>query len=460
MGLFNPRPRALGWRIARVLRTRPGARRGCGQTPAREAALAFRFVHTADIHLDSPLGSLALKAPELAALVGGATRRAFAATVDLCLAEGVDALLIAGDLYDGGQTSMKTAGFLAGELRRLTRAGIRVFLIRGNHDAAARITRELLLPEGVHLFAGRDRPVILPGAADGRDVAVHGVSFARPHAPESLLPKFAPPVADAVNIGLMHTSLGGAEGHDPYAPVGVNDLVAMGYDYWALGHLHRRQVACTRPAIVMPGIPQGRDIGEAGETSVTLAALDGTGAAVLETRAVALAVFERLSVDVSGVEDMRALVGHVGREMDGAKREAGRQTILRLTLTGQTPLAWQLAADRDLLLGDLGAEAAGRGGLWVEGVETRCTAPGAAAGTAPAPVEELARLIAAEVVPSDAFRAEARAALEDLRRALPDAELRAAFGDSETAADALIDRLTTEGVATVLARLATAPDEA
>jgi exonuclease SbcD len=105
----------------------------------REAAMPFRFVHAADIHLDSPLRSLALRDPALGELIGNATRRAFVAIVDLCLEEKVDALLIAGDLYDGDQTSMKTARFLSDQIRRLDQAGVRTFMIRGNHDALSKI---------------------------------------------------------------------------------------------------------------------------------------------------------------------------------------------------------------------------------------------------------------------------------------------------------------------------------
>src|SRR5208337_3273916 len=160
--------------------------------------MAFRFVHTADIHLDSPLRTLALREPGLAELIGAATRKAFAAIVDLCLSEQVDALLLSGDLYDGEQTSMKTARFLADQLGRLHEAGIATFVIRGNHDAESRITRELTLAESVALRRG------------ALDVAVHGVSFAQKHAPDSLLPKFRGPNAGAVNVGMMHTSLGGS----------------------------------------------------------------------------------------------------------------------------------------------------------------------------------------------------------------------------------------------------------
>lgn len=79
--------------------------------------------------------------------------------VDLCLEECVDALVLAGDLYDGDQTSMKTARFLAEQVRRLHQAGIRVFIIRGNHDALSRITKELTLPDSVKVFGGRAEAV-------------------------------------------------------------------------------------------------------------------------------------------------------------------------------------------------------------------------------------------------------------------------------------------------------------
>ena len=124
---------------------------------AREGVIvAFRFVHAADIHLDSPLRSFALRDEELAELIGGAMRQAFVRIIDLCLDEQVDALLLAGDLYDGDQTSMKTARFLAEQLRRLDGAGIRTFIVRGNHDALSGITKELVLPDTVTVPAEDD----------------------------------------------------------------------------------------------------------------------------------------------------------------------------------------------------------------------------------------------------------------------------------------------------------------
>ena len=160
----------------------------------------------------------------LAELIGDATRLAFERAIDLCLDERVDALMIAGDLYDGDQTSMKTALFLAAQLQRLTEAGIPTFILRGNHDAQSRITRELTFPEAVKVFGGRAKTVELDHDHGTMPVTMHGISFARPHAPKSLIPRFRSPIPDVFNIGLLHTSLAGSAEHDDYASCSVSDL--------------------------------------------------------------------------------------------------------------------------------------------------------------------------------------------------------------------------------------------
>ena len=162
---------------------------------------AYRFVHSADIHLDSPLRSLALRDPALAEFVGNASRQVFSRIVDLCLDEQVNALLLAGDLYDGEQTSMKTARFLAEQLRRLDEAGIKVFIIRGNHDALSKITKELVLPENVHLFGGRADAVQIRGIAEkdpsrSMDSASPGRRPRKAFSPSTGRPSPAPSTSD------------------------------------------------------------------------------------------------------------------------------------------------------------------------------------------------------------------------------------------------------------------------
>jgi len=420
--------------------------------------MAYRFVHAADIHLDSPLRSLALRDPELAELIGNATRCAFINIIDLCLAEHVDALLLAGDLYDGDQTSMKTARFLAEQVRRLHEAGIKVFIVRGNHDALSRITKELTFPESVKLFGGRSEAVMVDRTKGDFAVAIHGLSFARPHAPESLLPRFKAPVDGAVNIALMHTSLAGAPGHDLYAPCNIADLDAAGFDYWALGHIHTRSTAQGRCAVVMAGMPQGRDINESGAKSVTLVTVADDRSIHLEERFTSVAQFEPISIDLTCVEDWRGMVAVLTRALQSARDHVqSEHLVARLRFIGETSLAWRLRRDSDLLKTEAADRAFVIGKSWVEKVEIDCRAPGAAVGPTTDPIAELRRLMAEEVVPSGAYQAEIAEIADELRIQLPP-ECRTLLGVTKENFDKLIAELVSEGSEDVLACLHAGPD--
>jgi DNA repair exonuclease SbcCD nuclease subunit len=424
----------------------------------------FRFVHTADVHLDAPLRSLALRDAALADRVAAATRGAFARTVDLCLAERVDALLIAGDLYDGGQTSMTTARFVVDQFARLHAAGIRTFVIRGNHDALSRIARELAPPPSVTVFGARAGVEVLEAGA--LPVAVHGISFAEPQAHESLLPRFRPPVEGAANVGLLHTSLGGAAGHDPYAPCTLAELQATGFAYWALGHIHLRAEHPGRTHVVMPGMPQGRDIGEAGAKSVTLGLIDDAGRVTTATRPVALAEFRRHTLDLTGAEGWDAAVAALHRGLAGIGEGAGgADLVLRLAVRAAGPLAWLLRRDRDRLLEEAARAAAAAGPVWVEALAlegdgaagaTEAGGAGGAAGAEAPPaagvIDELARIIETEVLPGEAFAAAAADRAGAVLAMLP-REVRDRFGADAAAQAAALAALAREGVAEVLAAL-------
>lgn len=416
--------------------------------------MPFRFVHTADLHLDSPLRSLALKNPDLAELVRGASRKALETIVDLCLAEEVDALLVAGDLYDGSQTSMNTALYLASELRRLEQAGIRVFLIRGNHDSQSTIKKELTLPVNVHLFSGRVKPVLAKTLDNGREVHIHGVGFDNPHAPDSLLSSFQAPIADAVNIGMLHTSLAGAPGHDPYAPCSVAELARQGFDYWALGHVHQRQVHSEKPLIVMPGMPQGRDVNEAGAKTVTLVTVEDDGRLTAVERAIGHAVFERLRVDLNALEEWPQMIEIAGQAIASIRqRTVAEQLILRMHLIGTTSLSWKLRRDPEFLMAEMSNLAAACPGCWIEKVEVSCKAPGTDnVQGGPDPIEEIAGLVRGDVLPSHAFRQQIGETLKELLGQLP-REIRERLEKDEAAIDGLLTSSAREGSDDVLARL-------
>ena len=388
----------------------------------------------------------------LADLIGNATRQAFVNTVDLCLEENVDALLLAGDLYDGEQTSMKTARFLAAQLEKLHNADIRSFVIRGNHDAISKITQELVLPDSVKVFGGRAEAITIDQAKNKVPVVIHGLSFAKPHAEASLIPKYKPPVEGAINIGIMHTSLGGAEGHDRYAPCSIADLQATGFRYWALGHIHKRSVMEGNCTIVMPGIPQGRDISEAGPKSVSLVTVADDASIRVEERDVSIAQFERISVEVSNVDEWRDLVTAVDKALRQMRISASAEHLVaRVRVTGQTLLAWRIRRDLDLLKTEADQRASAIESCWVEKLETGCHVP-SSTGVDEDPVQELRRLIAEDVWQSDSFQPGAIDIAEELAAQLPP-ECRNFLGVDEAAFHKTLEGLVSEGADDVIARL-------
>lgn len=412
--------------------------------------MSFRFVHTADLHLDAPLTAIALRDPDLAREVGIASRRAFSRIVDLCIGEDAAFLLIAGDLWDGEHSSTKTPRFLKQELLRLKNAGIRCFVIRGNHDALARQTGELDAPDNTTLFSGRPSTVEI--AVDGHQIAIHGLSFRDPHAPESLLPRYPAARAGAFNIGMMHTSLNGSSGHDPYAPCGTGDLDGHGYHYWALGHIHRRSEHVGRATIVMPGIPQGRDIGEAGATSVTLVHVADDNTVSLEERPVASIRFDRFEIDCSGPCDWPGLLALLEAEIRriGQAPRAEDHLVIRPVLRGATPLAWRLSRDHDRMVEEARAFAAAAG-IWIDKLELRLDA--ADAGAAAGLPGELAGMILNDLPHDPALEAALVSAARDLLRDLPP-DARDILGQDEGDLPVRCQELLMQGVPPILARLA------
>jgi DNA repair protein SbcD/Mre11 len=421
--------------------------------PGGAPPIAYRFLHTADLHLDSPLKSLAMRDAELAEQVGNATRFALQRIVDICLAEQVDALMIAGDLYDGSQRSMKTARFIGQEMKRLSDAGIRVFIIRGNHDFRSGITRELTLPENVTVF-GAKAGVVRIERASGTEVAVHGLSFRAETAPQSLLPSYERPVAGAINVGLMHTSLGGSPGHDVYAPCAEAELMASGFTYWALGHIHKRSVRQGAATVVMPGMPQGRDINEDGAKSATLVTITDGGDVMLEERMIGTVIFRRVAVDLAGVDAWPVVSRRIAEAAADAATATGAATaILRVRLSGETPFAWRLRRDIDTLLEEAEVDIGDRR-IRIEKIETACREPQRAEHGSD-PLAVLSRIALDQVLASEGFRKAAVSEVEDfLRRAVP-SEARDVLGGSPDENERQVIALAQRGVETLLARLRT-----
>ena len=324
----------------------------------------FTFLHTADIHLDSPLRHLALYEGAPVDLIRGASRRALQGLVRQAVADDVDFVLLAGDLYDGSWRDYNTALFFIEQMGLLRRQGILVFLVSGNHDAASRMTKSLRLPENViHFSSNKPQTEIIKGL----DVAIHGQSYAERATTDNLALSYPDPVAGCFNIGLLHTSLSGRPGHQPYAPCSRQELINKGYDYWALGHVHQREVVCRDPWIVFPGNLQGRHIRETGPKGATMVRVENNS--VVEVSDVALDVvrWELASVDCGEVRSQDDLERAVSREYTRLlDRADGRPVMVRLQLTGTSPFHAELVADSNYWRSTLQALAIDSGDIWLE----------------------------------------------------------------------------------------------
>lgn len=403
----------------------------------------LRLLHTADVHLDSPLKSLALCDPELAERADTTTRAAFSRIIDTAIAEDVAALLIAGDLFDGRQRSARTGAFLIAEFDRLRTHGIRVFYVKGNHDAENPVSGAIDLPDNVHVFGGRAEKVQL-----AENVWIHGISYARRHAPESLLPKFHPPVPGAINIGMLHTSLAGAPGHDVYAPCTVAELAAHGFDYWALGHVHKRQVHHEDPWIVMPGTPQGRDIGETGPKTATLITIaDDISIHQVPTSILEFATIDLPLPETESDETLRMMLRQKAQEL--ARSLRGDLGAVRVRLSVDPAQYWKLLRDRDVWNETVRTILRETSRLWLEKLvierfETKMQ-PGNDA------IDELGRLM--DVVrQEEAFRRGIHGRVEEFLSELPP-ELRTELAGDETGLAKLADDLALAGRERVLAHM-------
>lgn len=335
----------------------------------------FRFLHAADIHLDSPLQGLARYDGVPLEDVRGATRTAFDALIQYALDEHVDFIVLAGDLFDGDWKDMGTGLYFAGAMGRLAKAGIAAFVLAGNHDAASVLTKALPWPDNVKIFSAR-RPetFTLPGLS----VALHAQSFATQHVYDDLAGRYPAPEAGAFNIGVLHTALAGAEGHAPYAPCTLASLQAKGYDYWALGHVHDHQQLSERPYVVFPGNLQGRNIRETGPKGAVLVEVHDRE--VVAARFVSLDVvrWSRASVACTGAETMEAIYAAVrAKLLEVHTQEAeGRPQIVRVDLLGETPLAGALRDRASLLRAEVQSLAAAIApDLWLEKVSLKVAMP-------------------------------------------------------------------------------------
>ncbi len=302
--------------------------------------MGLRFVHTGDLHLDSPFLGLGQAVPErIAGALRDATLRSWDRIVDLALAEHVDAVLVAGDVFEGANRTLRAQVAFRDGLERLAREHIPSFVVTGNHDPLSGWEPAVTWPQLAHRFgagAVSSRPI----ERDGVELArVHGISYGVRDVTRNLAAAFRRDGDEPFAIGLLHANVGGQEGHQNYAPCSLSDLAASGMDYWALGHIHKHGILRNAdPTVVYCGNPQGRDPGEADPRGCYLVEVDERGRVEPTFRPMDVVRWQRLTVPIDGIPSEEALIQAVGDAIEAAADAVERSIVALVSLTGRGPM--------------------------------------------------------------------------------------------------------------------------
>ena len=380
----------------------------------------MKLVHAADIHLDSPLRGLVRYEGAPVERIRGATRRALENLVALCEQEQAALLLIAGDLFDGDWRDYSTGLFFVAQMARLRQAGTRVVLLRGNHDAESQIARSLRLPDNVRELATRKAESVL---YEELGVAVHGRGFPTRKVSDDIAAGYPSPLSGMLNIGLLHTSLNGRPGHENYAPTTLDVLRGKGYDYWALGHVHAREVVSSDPWVVFPGNLQGRHAREPGEKGATVIAVENGRIRDVRHETLDTVRWAVCTVDVAQAVDGHEVVELVHAALGRhAAQAGGRLLAARVVLQGCTRAHAEIAGNPEHFSAQLRAAAldVSGGEAWLEkiAIETRGALDAQALAERNDAIGQLAASLSGLLDDRDALQ-ELPGVLLDLRNKLP-----------------------------------------
>lgn len=333
----------------------------------------MKILHAADLHIDSPLGGLTAYEGAPAEEIRGATRRATENLIEAALDHEVSLVLLAGDIFDGDWPDYSTGLFWNEQLGRLHDAGIPAVSVAGNHDAQSQISRNLQLPPNVtQLSTSKPQTVTF----DDLEVEVIGQGYATRDVSVDLTEAY--PVGDShlFSIGLLHTGLNGRPGHASYAPASVDALRAKGYQYWALGHVHTREIVHEDPWIVFPGNTQGRHARETGPKGATLLTVEGGAVDAVEHLVLDDVRWDLCSIDATcctSADDVRSAVAE--RLSTIAADADGRLAAVRVEITGASQAHEGLWANHHGFEADIRSLANTGGRLWVEKVRVSTSRP-------------------------------------------------------------------------------------
>lgn len=300
-----------------------------------------RFIHTADLHLDTPFRGLTSWNQELAGKLKDSTFHSFHKIIDLCIKENVDFLIISGDIFDSQNKSLAAQLKFVSELRRLSDKGIATYFNCGNHDPLISWIGTIQLPEHVYRFDDTQTGCFTYYKNKEPLADIHGISYSSNAVRKNLAADFK--LSDhpsPFSFAVLHGTVGAPGPHANYAPFKIKDVINKGFDYWALGHIHKKQVVRdSQPAIVYPGNPQGRDFGETGIKGCYLVEIDKEKHPSIDFIPTQFIRFEEVYINLSGEQDIGKLPDKINKSIHNIQNYNEKDSyILRVNLSGRTTL--------------------------------------------------------------------------------------------------------------------------
>ena len=292
----------------------------------------IRFLHVADLHLDSPFKGISSIPKNKWKEIRESTFQAFQNIINYAVESKPDFLLIVGDIYDGENRSLRAQHLFQKGMETLNVENIPVFICHGNHDHLSGIWVRFQLPANVHVFGEKvETKTLLIGE---EKVHITGFSYKERHIQEPMHSYFPHSNHEEIHIGMLHGSVEGNDEHDVYAPFRKSDLLAKGYHYWALGHIHKRQIIHTEPPIVYPGNTQSRHRNESGIKGFYEVSLLNTQADLQFVPSSAF-IYDVLTIDCVDLIHANELITHIETELRKYSEIHGK-AILELMLNGMT----------------------------------------------------------------------------------------------------------------------------
>ncbi|GIN37987.1 metallophosphoesterase family protein [Heyndrickxia oleronia] len=292
----------------------------------------LQFIHTADLHLDSPFIGLQYLPKTILNRIQESTFASFIKIVDNAISLKVDFVLIAGDLYDGEDRSIKAQARLRKQMIRLEQAGIEVFILHGNHDHLGGNWTTIDMPSNVHVFSSSVEMKSFI-TKKGQRVHIYGFSYPKRHVTEKRINEYKKIEPADFHIGMLHGNVdGGSSDHQPYAPFTIGELLEKKMDYWALGHIHKQQFLHQdhHPYIVYPGNIQGRNRKEKGSKGCIVVNLSSheTTLSHIETADI---LWSDISIDASKIRTFSDLYLLCRKEMNH-QRSSSQGVLLEMTI--------------------------------------------------------------------------------------------------------------------------------